>query len=67
MKFDIDFLHKICWVVHFFGLFNTKLKYSVFVREVSFLRIWAHNIELLFLRLYSFYLEDDLDALNSDS
>jgi len=50
-----------------FGLLNTKLKYSVFVREVTFLRIWARNIELLFLRLYSFYLEDYLDAVNSDS
>jgi len=39
----------------------------VFVREVTFLRIWARDIELLFLRLYSFYLENNLDAVNSDS
>jgi hypothetical protein len=50
-----------------FGLFNTKLKYFVFVRDITLLRKWAHDVELLFLRWYDLYLEDDLDAVNSDS
>jgi hypothetical protein len=51
----------------YFGSFNIKLKYFVFKRDDTLFRKWAHDIEVLFLRLCNFYLENDLDTVNSDS